>query len=82
MKVALGLLLMLAVLTVLTLSRSTRRAWLLVGVLLLALFWAACNISTQKITGTLAGSYAFSLTGSYAATGTLQHTVQPGLIVN
>jgi hypothetical protein len=82
MKVALGLFLMLVILTALTIARSNRRAWLLVGMLLLTLFWAACDISTQKITGTLAGSYAFSVTGSYAATGTLQHTIQPGLTVN
>ena len=82
MKFALGLFFMLAILSALTIVRSNRRAWLLVGMLLLTLFWAACNISTQNITGTLAGSYAFGVTGSYAATGTLQHSIQVGLVVN
>jgi len=50
--------------------------------LLLALSWAACDVSTQAVKGTLAGNYTFSLTGSYAASGTLQHTLRLGLTVN
>jgi hypothetical protein len=80
-KVTIGLFLMLALMTLLAAS-SNRRAWLLVGILLLTLSWAACDVSTQTVKGTLAGNYVFSLTGSYASNGTLQHTLRLGLTVN
>jgi len=81
-KLTFGLFLMLALTAVLSAARSNRRAWLLVGMVLLALSWVACDVSTQTVKGTLAGSYAFSLTGSYAANGTLQHSLRLGLSVN
>jgi hypothetical protein len=81
-KVALALFSTLAVLTALSAARSGRRAWLLAGILLLAFFGAACAVGTQKITTTLAGNYTFTLTGSYTASGTLQHSLELGLTVN
>jgi hypothetical protein len=74
--------LVLAVLAALSAARSSRRAWFLAGTLLLAFVWASCDVGTQKITTTLAGTYAFSLTASYTANGTLQHSIELGLTVN
>ena len=80
-KVTIGLFLLLALMTLLA-AYSNRRAWLLVGILFLALSWAACDVSTQTVNGTLAGNYVFSLNGSDAANGSLQHTLRLGLTVN
>ena len=79
---ALALFSLLAILAGLTISRSTRRAWLLMGVLLFALFWAACDISSQTVSGTPAGSYSVGVTGTYGSTAALKHSVQAGLTVN
>jgi hypothetical protein len=38
-------------------------------------------VGTQKITGTLAGNYKFTVTGTYTATGSLQHSLQLVLTV-
>ena len=73
---------LLAVLAILRAARSNRRAWLLVGMVAFSLFWAACSVSAPKVTGTLAGSYAVPVTGSYTATGTLQHGLSLELTVN
>ena len=81
-NVALGTFLILAALTALSAARSRRMKWLVLSVLLLVFFWAACDVGTQKITVTPAGNYTFSLTGSYAANGTLQHNLTLGLTVH
>ena len=82
--VGLGLFLTLAVLTAMGGKRSRAGAGLIAGLLLFALLWGACAVGNEKITGTLAGNYAFSVTGAYtpSGTGTLQHTIQLGLTVN
>jgi hypothetical protein len=76
------LLLMLAVLTAIAATRRGRRTWLTAGVLLLVLLWGACAVGTEKITGTLAGNYTFTVTGTYTSNGSLQHSLQLGLTVN
>jgi len=84
-KLTFGVFLVLALVTMGVAVRSKRRAWLLVGILLLALSWVACDVSTHTVKGTLAGNYTFTLTGSYVASatsGTLQHTLRLGLGVN
>jgi hypothetical protein len=80
-KILLELLLLLGLVTILVAACTKRKEWLLAGLLLLAISWAGCNVSTQNV-GTLAGTYTFSLTGSYTANGTLQHSLPVGLTVN
>jgi hypothetical protein len=77
-----GLFLMLAALAAAASTRRGRRAWLIAGALLLALFWGGCAVGTQVITGTPAGTYTFTVTGTYTAAGSLQHSLQLGLAVN
>lgn len=83
-RVGITLFFALAVLTALGSISSRSRARLVAGVLLLVIFWGACAVGTQKITGTLQGNYTFTVTGAYSpsGTGTLQRTIQLGLTVN
>jgi hypothetical protein len=79
---------LLALLLMLVLSLPYRRRMrpalmLALLVLVCALLGSACVVGAQHITGTPAGSYALTITGTAGATGsTLSHSITVGLIVN
>jgi hypothetical protein len=76
----------LASVAVLAATRKRRAACLLAVCMLLALVWSACgggsNNHLQTISGTPAGTYTVSVTGTAATTSTLTHTIQFTLTVN
>jgi len=68
---------------VMTSRLGVRRMWLVPVVLLLVLLWGACNVGSQRITGTPPGGYALTITATTSATGgALSHQIQVGLTVN
>ena len=78
----------LLVLLMLALSLPSRRRirpalMMALLVLLCALLGSACVVGAQHITGTPAGSYVLTITGTAGTTGsTVSHSIQVGLTVN
>jgi hypothetical protein len=75
-----GLLALALALLILTLVSGGRKR-LLWGLLWLAVLTSSCVVGSQKITGTLPGTYTFSLTAATTGTTSLTHSVQASLTV-
>jgi hypothetical protein len=56
-----------------------RLIWLAPALILLVLFWSSCGVGSNKVTGTLPGTYALTVT---AAGGALTHQASLALNVN